>query len=108
MGSAPDPLRRGQDGSHRAPEVPSDGRHHITEGRFLFGIPGSLLEGERLRVQGMSPQHRQAEQTQQTRRRPLDGFLRPLSLGLEPEMSPYLLEGDFNVWCEIEMLGSGR
>src|SRR3954471_23386922 len=77
------------------PQHPPDSGEAVREGRVWLVVPGSAEHRERAGPCGLigSPQRHEREQTEQQRRGPVDGPIRPLPLGFEPEMAPGLLEG---------------
>ena len=72
-------------------------RERIGKGRQGFGVPGRLANGKRLTIeQSLSKNGDERKQAQQSRSRTQDRQIRPLALGLHPQMSTHLMKGDFD------------
>jgi hypothetical protein len=79
------------------PELAADGGKRVGEGGMRLAIPGSgrdRLAG--FGVKAGAQQRHQRKQSEQARGRAGDGPVRPLALGLDPEVVADLAEGDFD------------
>jgi hypothetical protein len=69
----------------------------IGKGRQGFAVPGRLANGKRLPIQQLlSKNGDKRKQAQQRRSRAQDGQIRPLALGLHPQMVTHLMKGDLD------------
>ena len=85
--------------SRTSPQLLSHQRKRIGKGRMSLAVPSYLPESTSRpsRHMVMRKQSDQREQTQESRCGSAYRQIRPLPLGLEPEMSACLLEGHFQL-----------
>ncbi len=72
--------------------VRADGGEGVGEGRWRFGVPGSVAKGQGHGMQQAGHDDDQAEDAEAARRGVFDGPLRPVALGLEAEHPAELAE----------------
>src|ERR1019366_2051708 len=83
--------------TRRAPEEPSNGGHGVAEGRFAFVIPRGRSRAKAACDCGIGrPKRNERKQSEQSRRRPRDGEVGPLTLRFDAEMRAALLECRFD------------
>lgn len=75
----------------------SNHSQRVREGGPEFDIPSRLADGQPTALNmPMRQQGHEREQPQQSGRGAQDGLVRPLTLGLDAQMRPDFVEGDFN------------
>ena len=75
----------------------SGGGEGVAEGGFGLGVPCGLARREAVGMRGMGHEDYQAVEAEEARGGAANGAGRPLALGLQAEMRPCFLEGDFDV-----------
>ncbi len=73
-----------------------DGSEHVTKGGGVLAIPGRLSNRKLpIRVQHLPKESHQTVEAKEHRSRALDGWIRPLALRLDAQMSATLLKRHF-------------
>ena len=78
------------------PELSADGGERVAEGGFGLGYQ-AVCRVEAVGMRGMRHEHDDADEAEEAGRGAADGAGGPLVLGLQAEMRPGFLEGDFDV-----------